>query len=310
MGALFFGSDDFSIQCLKSFQRHCPYVNVDVLTTPESKLAKYNAHNCRIYEVMKRELRHFIPKREQFEFGLVASFGQFIPSKCINDFKYMLNVHPSLLPRYRGPAPIQYSLLSMEKLAGVSIIDVHPKIIDGGDIYAQEAVDVAEDDDYRSLSARLAHIGGQLLARVVTNIEHYYSNKKTQDINQISFTQKITKSFGQISFTDETAAQILAKQRAISHQVSLFIDYKGFHVVFKHVRIEASCPLNYDSNKWNPNHHPPGTIFYERPTKSLWVKAKQEWISCNTFHMNASPICYDGGQVISALHLRNFDVIL
>ena len=74
-----------------------------------------------------------------FDLAVVVSFGHFLSPLLLSCFNYgAINMHPSLLPKYRGAAPIYHTILNDEKETGVSIIDVHPKTIDGGDILLQK----------------------------------------------------------------------------------------------------------------------------------------------------------------------------
>lgn len=157
-----------------------------------------------------------------YSIGIVSSFSLFIPPHIINQIP-LINIHPSLLPQWRGPAPIQYSILSGQDRTGVSIIDLHPKIIDAGSILAQEHFDIPNLIKYQELEDQLADLGGKLAAQVLSKFDHYWKNKIEQDDHHlgISLSKKISKSDGIISFKTDTFESISRRIRALSHQIPI-----------------------------------------------------------------------------------------
>ena len=113
----------------------------------------------------------------------MVSFGYFIPSRIISLFPNgIINVHPSLLPQYIGCSPIPYSLLNGDKITGISIIDINTKL-DNGNILKQEALFIKDDDNYITLSNKLADFGGQLLCDTLINLKKYRENSIAQNQN-------------------------------------------------------------------------------------------------------------------------------
>ena len=99
------------------------------------------------------------------ELGVVCAFGQLISEPLLSELP-MLNVHPSLLPRWRGAAPIERTIMAGDAESGVTIIQVGAGY-DSGPIAVQERVAITPEDDYGSLSQRLAELGGQLVVRAL-----------------------------------------------------------------------------------------------------------------------------------------------
>ena len=146
-----------------------------------------------------------------------------------------------------------------------------------------------------------------MLAKVVCDTSEYSRLKRPQLITDChKMTRKICKEDGLVSFKDMTSGDIYALYRAISHQVPLHCKVGRYQVVFKRIRDQGMivCPLNYDPEKWPLDSAilPPGTIFLERPTRSLWMKTVSGWMSCDSFHLSTTPITLDGCQMMSALH--------
>lgn len=155
-----------------------------------------------------------------YDFGIVSSFSLFIPGRIISQLP-LINIHPSLLPQWRGPAPIQFALLNGQNQTGVSIIDLHPKTIDAGKILAQVPLEIPGPDEifYPQLEEILADLGGELTAQVLNNFSQYWSGRRDQ-IGQVSQSRKICKEDGLISFS-EPFIGINRKIRALSHQIPI-----------------------------------------------------------------------------------------
>ncbi len=130
------------------------------------------------------------------ELAVLADFGLIIPATILNKFKYgILNIHPSLLPKYRGPTPVQTAILNNEKETGVSIIKLDGKV-DHGDILAQAKEKISKDDTAQSLYKRLFEIGSNLLHQ---NINQYIKRElklTEQDRKKASFTKILRRNDG------------------------------------------------------------------------------------------------------------------
>jgi methionyl-tRNA formyltransferase len=104
-------------------------------------------------------------ERSEVDLGLVCAFGQFLRAPLLDRLE-LLNVHPSLLPRWRGAAPIERAIMAGDDRTGVSIIRVTPEL-DAGPVALCEPVAIEPGDDFGSLSARLAELGGRLAVRAL-----------------------------------------------------------------------------------------------------------------------------------------------
>lgn len=109
-----------------------------------------------------------------YDLGVVVSFGYFIPPHIISAFRYgAINVHPSLLPKFRGAAPIQHTILQGESETGVTVQELDDKEFDAGRILAQTVVDLTpvEHPTYKDLSVFLANVGSDLLIDTLQNFD-------------------------------------------------------------------------------------------------------------------------------------------
>lgn len=163
------------------------------------------------------------------DFLVVVSFGQFIKKDLLDEYKdRILNVHASILPKYRGASPIQASLYNGDKETGVSIMLVDEGM-DTGDVLSICKLEIRPEDTSISLAERLSELGGPCLVDVIENFDMLYANRIIQDESQSSHVGFISKEMGLIDF-DEKASDILNKHRAFYAWPKLYFTYKGENV--------------------------------------------------------------------------------
>lgn len=147
------------------------------------------------------------------ELIIVAAYGLIIPQIILEIPQFgCLNVHPSLLPRYRGSSPIQSAIIEGEKETGVTIMLLDEKV-DHGPILAQKKIKIEKDDDIFSLSERLAKYGADLLLKILPSYFRGEIKPVPQDHTQATLTKMIKKEDGQIDWSED-AAKIARKIRA------------------------------------------------------------------------------------------------
>jgi len=156
--------------------------------------------------------------------NVVVAYGQIIP-RSIHYFprRHSLNVHFSLLPKYRGAAPVQWTVLNGDAESGVSIMELDDRM-DEGDILAQERVAVEPRETAAALEERLAALGARLLVESLEGIDGLPHVK--QDEARATLAPKIRKEDGLIAWT-ETAAAIDRKVLALADRPGVFTFVKG-----------------------------------------------------------------------------------
>jgi len=146
---------------------------------------------------------------------VVVAYGEIINQELLDLPKLgCINLHASLLPKYRGAAPIQYALLDGAKQTGVTIIEMALKM-DAGDILAQEEIPIPEDMNFQELEGELRNIGSQTLLRVIQQFEKNCITKTPQDHREATYVQKIDTSMTQINW-ERTATSIHNQVRAFN----------------------------------------------------------------------------------------------
>lgn len=222
---VFFGTDKFSLVTLKLLV-DCGFDVHAVVTKPDAPSGR--GHHYSSPEVKKFAESKSIPvlqPRNLVEIkgyiesldhpaGVLVSYGKIIPQSIIDLFyPGIINVHPSILPKYRGPSPIEYTILKQEKEAGISIMHLDSKM-DAGPIYQQKSISLLGNETSEQLYERLGIEGAQLLIDVLPAILDGTLKPKNQQESIATYCEKITKSDGIINW-NEPADVIEAKIRAL-----------------------------------------------------------------------------------------------
>ena len=160
------------------------------------------------------------------QFLVVADYGKILPSKILKiPSIFPLGIHPALLPRYRGAAPIDRTLMTAEKETGVTIFKINEEV-DAGDIILQEKLTILESDNIFTLMEKLARKGALLLIEALEKIKRNDYTLRPQDKSLVSFAPKLKKKDGQIVW-DKDAVMIWNLIRATLGWPSAYTHYQG-----------------------------------------------------------------------------------
>lgn len=134
------------------------------------------------------------------DLAVVAAYGQILSAEVINTPRLgCINVHASLLPKYRGAAPIQHAIIQGETETGVTVFQIEPKL-DAGMILGVESTAIGEDELYGELEERLSALAPRLLVRVVDQLRDGTVEPQPQDASLVTKARSFKKSFGQIDW--------------------------------------------------------------------------------------------------------------
>ncbi len=250
MKFVYAGTDDFSASVLRSLVLDQDLKPSAVLTQKAKKSGRGLTIKPVPVSLCAKELGISVVEVESFgdlkcgyenlkhaELLVVCSFGLYIPEWFVSWFeKGTVNFHPSLVPKYRGAAPIQRAILNGDDVTGVSIIEVAPEM-DAGDVYARIEIPVDLYDNYESLSKKLIEAGVPLLAQVIRDIESGNARKVPQS-GEVIYASKISKDELVIDWRKD-AITIHNQIRAFSPKPAARTSYKG-----KMIKILESQPLN------------------------------------------------------------------
>lgn len=157
---------------------------------------------------------------------VVAAFGQILSEEILQMPKYgCVNIHASLLPKYRGAAPIQWSIIDGETETGVTIMQMD-RGLDTGDILFQQKVPIASEDTGESLFDKLAKAGSALITEALVKIEKGDVHPVRQDDAKSCYAKMLTKAAGKIDWS-KSAAEIERLVRGLNSWPSAYTEYKG-----------------------------------------------------------------------------------
>ena len=145
---------------------------------------------------------------------VVAAYGKILPEEILQIPRYAcINVHSSLLPAYRGAAPINWAILNGETQTGVTIMHM-AKELDAGDIILQRETSIAPDEDAQSLTMRLAALGAEALLQALTAIESGAAPRFAQDPERVTYAPLLSKALSPVDWT-RTAHEINCQIRGL-----------------------------------------------------------------------------------------------
>ena len=221
---VFMGTPNFAVPILKSLYQN-GYSLSTVYTQPPKKSnrgQKINKSSVqKISEVLNLELR--MPKtlknnKEEFEYlkklnadiAIVVAYGQIIPDDILSlTKKGFINIHASLLPKWRGAAPIQRAIMNLDKETGISIMKIN-KELDSGPICNTYKLSISKEDNTETVSEKLSSLASE---KILDNIDNILDEKalfKEQNHNEATYANKILKSEGKIDWKS-SAESIIGK---------------------------------------------------------------------------------------------------
>jgi methionyl-tRNA formyltransferase len=163
-------------------------------------------------------------RRAKPEAIVVCAFGQLIKEPLLSEF-LMLNVHPSLIPRWRGAAPIERALMAGDETTGVTIMRV-TEGLDSGPVALAEEVHVSGDDDRASLSARLAEVAGDLLVRALDALSADELDFTDQDDSEATYAEKIASEERHLD-PSRSALELERIVRALTPHIGAHLELEG-----------------------------------------------------------------------------------
>ena len=238
-----------------------------------------------------------LPPPHTHDLAVVVSFGYFMPSHVLDAMRLgAVNVHPSLLPRYRGAAPIEHTLLNGDAETGVSIIELHRGKFDAGAVLDQVRTPVEPHEGCRALTARLAELGAQRLMHVLANYERCRANATQQSEQGATKAPKLRPSDGLIRWDDPTACTaecLMRRFRAFDNSFGVYshITFGKPEGVPKRVRLLELSPLSEPAAPAYKSGSTAGSLVYDKKAGLLALRASDGWLAVGRLHVEArSPL--------------------
>ncbi len=291
MKILFMGTPDFAKESLENLY-DSGYEICGVVTTPDrpsGRGMKLVASPVKEYAISKN-LKVFQPEKvtNNTEFKneikelkpdlvCVVSYGVILPKSFLKIPKLgCINVHPSMLPKYRGPAPIQWAVLNGDKSTGVTIMYLNEQM-DAGDIILQEEVEIEEDETTGDLWDRLSGIGARLLLKSIKQIEENKANRIKQP-EEYTLAPMLNKEMSKIDWNLKTSIEIKNLVRGLNPIMGTYTFLNEKKIKFWSVRVleESEIKEKYDLNDFQKEN---GTVLLANEKIGLFIKAKDGIIS-------------------------------
>ena len=261
MRVIFMGTPDFSVGTLEALIK-AGHEIVLAVTQPDKPKGRGKAmqfppvkeaaleHNIEVFQPRRVREPECVEYLRTFNADLivVVAFGQILPKEILEMPKYgCVNVHASLLPKYRGAAPIQWAVINGDKVSGVTTMRMDEGL-DTGDMIMKEEVVLDEKETGGSLFDRLSEVGADLCVRTLTAIENGTATYTKQDHEAATKTTLIKKQFGIIDWT-KPAKEIECLIRGLNPWPSAYTNYMD-----KKMKVWKTKVLDEKSSK------EPGTI--------------------------------------------------
>ena len=234
---IFLGTSEFALPILKKIHESKNEI-ISVITKPPSRSKRGQRIQISPVHDFAKKKKLFVKtpskieneenffKDLEFDLGIVVAYGQIIPEKILKYGKFgFINVHASILPKYRGAAPIQRSIINSDKITGVSIMKIN-RGLDAGPVCNIYKVQINETDNSISLATKLSDIAANYINQ---NINLIVSNKVKfleQDHKVSTYAKKINKSEGKINWSDN-AKYIEAKIRALYPSPGIWFNFEN-----------------------------------------------------------------------------------
>ena len=239
---IFMGTPEFAVPTLRAIHKSRHKI-LEVYTQPAKKkdrgqkIKNSPIHDCANYYNLKvrcpvsleanDELDYFIKLKP--DLVIVVAYGKILPNKLLDLAKIpFINVHASILPKWRGAAPIQRSIMNMDNETGVSIMKIIPKL-DSGPILMQSKIKINRETTFTDLSAEMSKLGAKLIIDTLKCIENNNISFTDQKELDASYARKIEKSEAKISWNVE-ANKIVAKINALNPNPGCWFELQGGRV--------------------------------------------------------------------------------
>ena len=285
------GTPDFALESLKALYE-AKYDIIGVVTNidkPKGRGMKRVASpvkeyaiekNLQVYQPIKvRNNPEFLEEVKKLNPDLicVVAYGKILPQELLDIPKYgCVNVHGSLLPKYRGAAPIQWAVLNGDKKTGVTTMFMNAGM-DTGDMILKEEVEIGEDETTGELWNRLKMIGANLLIKTVKEIENGTATR-TKQPEEGTMAPMLSKEMAKIDWKNKTANDIKNLVRGLNPIMGAYTFLDGKKIKFWKVQTLTENELlekfqELEEYKYHLNKMQAGTVLFSDDKKGLFIKA-------------------------------------
>ena len=235
------GTPEFSVPIFKSIYETDNKI-LEVYTQPPKKKNRgQKIINSPIHEYSKKfrisvrnpivfddeEINHI--ENLKPDLVIVVAYGKILPKKLLNlEDILFINVHASLLPKWRGAAPIQRAIMNMDQETGVSIMKIVPKL-DAGPVLIQSKIKITKETNHKELSGKMSELGAKLILDSLKLIENKKVNFIEQNESNATYAKKIEKTETRLNWNDD-ADKVIAKINAFCPSPGCWFELNGIRI--------------------------------------------------------------------------------
>ena len=297
MRILFMGTPDFACESLKALYNE-KYEIIGVVTNidkpkgrgmklVESPVKEFAVENkIKVYQPIKvRNNPEFIEEIKKMSPDLicVVAYGKILPKELLEIPKYgCINVHGSLLPKYRGAAPIQWAVLNGDKKTGITTMYMDEGM-DTGDMLLKEEVTINDDETTGELWEKLSKIGAKLLVETIKNIENG-TIKRIKQTDDYTLAPMLSKEMAIIDWENKQACEIKNLVRGLNPIIGAYSYLNGKKIKFWKVDVLSEKDLfakypEIGEYKERLKETQPGTVLFSNAKQGLYIKSNNGIIS-------------------------------
>ena len=253
---VFMGTPDFAVPALKTLKKN-KFNILSVYTqspkksqrgqkiniSPVQKFAEQNEINVKSPEKLNNEKEHKSFKELSADIAIVVAYGKLIPKNFLNLTKFgFINIHASLLPKWRGAAPIQRAILNGDKKIGVSLMKIKEKL-DSGPVLSSKELILNPNSTYGEIEQELSIMGAELLIDNLKSIENGSANYIEQAHEHSSYAKKINKNEAKINWNMD-ADRVVSQIHGLNPRPGAWFEYekKRFKVLRVRKKIVSGKP--------------------------------------------------------------------
>ena len=256
---VFMGTPNFAVPILKNiyqngFEVSAVYTQQPKKSNRGQKISKSPIHllaetlnlDVRTPSKLKDNNEEFeYLKKINFDLAIIVAYGQLIPKNYLDlNKKNFINLHASILPKWRGAAPIQRSIMNLDKETGISVMKINDKL-DSGEVSEIFKLKILENENAQSLSERLSNLASEKILNIIDDILDGNVSFKKQDDQNVTYANKIDKSEGRINWNEE-AEKIIGKINGLYPSPGAWFSFNG-----ERHKILKATPHGSDGN---PGH--------------------------------------------------------
>lgn len=292
MRILFMGTPDFAKESLEALYE-ANFEIVGVVTNvdkPKGRGMKMQYSPVKEYAMSKKlpiyqpeKIRNNIEFLEEMrrlnpDLMCVVAYGKILPQEILDVPKYgAINVHGSLLPKYRGAAPIQWAVINGDKVTGITTMYMNAGM-DTGDMILKEEVTIGEDETTGELWNRLSKVGAKLLVQTVNNIKDG-TVKRTKQPEEGTMAPMLSKEIAKIDWENKTAKEIKNLVRGLNPIMGAYTILNSKKVKFWKVQVISKDELikkfpDLKEYEGNLKGVTPGTVLFADDKSGLFINAK------------------------------------